>query len=116
MSIRPACLALACLCLGVACTPPGQGDKALAGYRASAGLIQALGEYHEKHGAYPDKLEQLVPEVLSAAQLKPPTEVARYTYERQTSGFVLTFNYHGPGTNDCAFDSAKRAWQCDGRF
>jgi len=116
MSMRPACFAVSCLCLVGACTPPGEGDKALAGFRASATLIQALGEYHAKHGTYPDQLEQLAPEVLSAAQLKPPPRVERYTYARKTSGFVLTFNYQGPGTNDCSFDSAKRAWDCAGRF
>jgi hypothetical protein len=108
--------ALTCLLVQIGCTPPGEGEKALAGFRSSAGIIQALGEFQAKHGAYPAKLELLVPEIATPALLQLPSGVARYEYRLDGAGFELQFNYTGPGTNDCVFASAKRSWKCYGAF
>ena len=107
---------LSCLLIQTSCTPPGQGPKALAGFKAAAAILQGLGEYHSKNAAYPDRLESLVPAFLTPAQLSPPSDVARYDYHRTGPGFTFGFSYHGPGTNTCTFESASRSWVCSGHF
>ncbi len=107
---------LACPLVLSACTPPGDGPKALTGFKASAAIIQGLGEYHSKNGAYPDTLALLVPAFLTSLQLSPPHGVGRYDYSRKANAFSLGFSYHGPGSNTCTFDSIARAWACSGHF
>ena len=109
-------LALLTLLLQVACTPPGKGEKALAGFKASAVIIQGLGEFHAKHAAYPEKLDELAPSILTSAQLSPPSEIGRYDYERKATGFSLAFRYTGPGVNHCTFESSARTWSCGGHY
>jgi hypothetical protein len=107
---------LVCQLLLTACTPPGEGPKALAGFKASAAILQGLGDYHSKNAAYPSKLDVLVPAFLSSTQLAPPPPVASYDYSQKGGGFTFSFRYHGPGTNTCTFDSALRHWDCAGHF
>ncbi len=99
-----------------ACAAPGEGPKALAGFKASAAIIQALGEYRSKNGAYPDALGSLVPAFATSLQLTPPHDVARFDYGRKGDGFAFGFGYYGPGANTCSFDSALRSWACSGYF
>jgi hypothetical protein len=100
----------------IACDAPGAGPKALAGFRTSVGLVQALGEYRAKFGGYPENLEALSPQFLAHSQLAPPPGVSRIRYKRSANGFELEFEYHGPGVNRCHFESAKREWTCDGHY
>jgi hypothetical protein len=111
------------LCVGcvaglaqLACTPPGEGPKALAGFKASAAIIQGLGEYRSKNAAYPATLQALVPELLTTSQLAPPSGVSHFDYEPHGASFTLRFKYSGPGSNTCAFESSSRAWTCTGLF
>ena len=116
ITIRKTIALLALPLLLTACTPPGEGDKALAGFKASTAIVQALGEYHSKNGAYPDTLEALAPTFLTSARLAPPASVAGYEYSRKGADYTFVFKYHGPGTNRCTFESASRAWDCSGHF
>ena len=50
-----------CFCFGPA---PGKGQKARAGFRAAAPVIQALEKFREDHGQYPADLSELVPKYL----------------------------------------------------
>lgn len=100
----------------LACTPPGQGEKALAGFRASGAILHALGEHHATKGTYPDKLELLAPTSLSASQVTPPAGIARFDYESKGSSFTFAFRYNGPGVNTCTFTSTTRTWDCSGHY
>ena len=116
MTLRIAVGMVASLLSLISCTPPGEGPKALAGFKGAASILQGLGEYHSKNAVYPDRLELLAPVFLAPSQLTPPADVARYEYARKGPGFTFGFNYHGPGTNTCTFDSASRSWECHGHF
>lgn len=109
-------VALLLAAAAMACDAPGDGPKALAGFRASVILVQALGEYRAKLGDYPENLESLAPQFLANSQLAAPQGVHALSYKRTAEGFELVFEYHGPGVNRCHFESAKRAWTCHGHY
>ena len=100
-----------------ACTFPGEGPKALAGFKASAAIIHGLGEYHSKNATYPDTLQLLVPTFLTSDQLTPPRDITGYDYRREEgAGFTFGFKYTGPGANTCTFASSSRSWHCSGLY
>ena len=109
-------LSLLFIAVAIGCDAPGEGPKALAGFRASVALVLALGEYRAQFGVYPENLEALTPTFLASSQLALPPELNRIEYKRKATGFELGFVYHGPGVNRCHFESAKREWECDGHY
>jgi hypothetical protein len=115
-TLHNAVVVLGCLLAQSACTPPDEGRKALAGFKASGPILQGLGEYYGKNGAYPDKLELLAPSFVTPAHLNPPSDIARYEYERNGAGFSFAFRYYGPGSNTCTFESTSRSWDCRGYY
>ena len=113
-TMRAVSLLLAAATIG--CDAPGEGPKALAGFRASAGLMRALEDYRAQLGGYPENLEALAPRFLSDSQLALPPELYRIKYKGNANGFELEFEYHGPGVNRCRFESVKRKWACNGYY
>ena len=102
-----------------ACPAPGEGAKAERGYRRAAPVLAAIEEYRRELGSYPDSLTQLTPQFLEPAAVAVPTrpqEQYPLEYERDSTGFVLTFRYVGPGMNECRYTAAKREWECSGYF
>jgi hypothetical protein len=117
---RAATQLLALLCVGcVFQDPPGQGPKALLGYRTAEPVIAALNVYHTDSGAYPPRLEQLVPQYLAESTLAAPpgwTNVNWPKYSLTSEGYALGFWYSGPGSNTCTYGSATAAWACRGAY
>jgi hypothetical protein len=101
------------------CTPPvGRGATAERWYRDTAPLIAALAAYHQQRGEYPDALGDLVPAFLNPAALSiVHVEPNRsLSHQRDTAGFTLRFEYHGPGVNQCTYQPHAAEWKCSGYF
>ena len=101
-----------------ACPAPGKGPRAERGFERARPVIEALDRYRAERGAYPDRLEQLVPEFLPAAALAVPRAAKEgypLEYARQDSTYRLTFRYVGPGMNHCQYQPGAR-WRCGGYF
>lgn len=117
--VRPTTSALvACLLLSLACNPgaaPGEGPMAEAGYKTAAPLIRALAAFHADSGAYPQRLNSLVPAYLPLDSLHPPagwTDHRWPGYAASASGFELTFSYPGAALNTCRYQSGAGTWAC----
>jgi hypothetical protein len=96
----------------------GDTGKRQLGRAVAAPVLAAIDQYHATVGGYPDSLPQLVPAYLTAARLHPPEErllngPLRYT--RDSTGFILAFNYLGPGANSCDI-SQSGYWSCGGFY
>ncbi len=93
--------------------PPGVGEKAEQGYAVSAPVIAALEKYKLEVGTYPDSLDELVPDYLSAL----PGKVIDNSldYNKTEEGFSLSFYYIGPGMNACTY-TPEKTWQCSGAY
>ena len=92
--------------------PPGVGEKAFDGYMACAPIIECLKKYHEANGAYPESLQELVPDYI----LEIPESVndAPITYEKTDESYALSFSYIGPGMNYCTYSPFE--WKCSGAY
>jgi hypothetical protein len=106
-------LILACNTILPTDEPPGVGDKAEHGYSVSNQIINALEQFRIETGEYPESLEELVPNYLSAI----PTEVndQPITYQKTEESFSLIFRYIGPGMNTCTYTPEEK-WQCSGAY
>jgi len=114
-----------CLMLSAACNtirpltilatdePPGVGERAEKGYTASKPVIAALERFRADHGAYPERVVELVPEYL------PVVWTARdqidYSYSISGASYSFSFHYLGPGMNTCTY-KPERGWKCSGAF
>lgn len=98
-----------------ACTPPGEGAKAEAGYSASEPVIAALAAYRSDNGRYPEALNDLIGDYLA----EEPGEVNDYPLEYEVldagQSYRLTFRYTGPGMNECQI-SPGSDWSCSGYY
>ncbi|MBM3124446.1 MAG: hypothetical protein FJZ87_05140 [Chloroflexi bacterium] len=92
--------------------PPGAGPKAFDGYMACAPIIEALNKYHESNGAYPESLQELVPEYL--AEVPDSVNDAPITYSKTEESYALSFSYIGPGLNYCTYSPSE--WKCSGAY
>jgi hypothetical protein len=100
-----------------ACDRPGKGRRAEAEYRRSEPVLEALERFHAARGAYPGRLEELVPAFLTAGALAAPAGAEPLEYGRlRDDAFLLTFRYSGPGRNECTWTSATPRWRCRGYF
>jgi hypothetical protein len=113
-------LPLLCLVAIAACfgPPPGKGTKPRRAYRNAPPVIAAIEQYHVARGYYPLALDSLVPEFLPRpALLDPPAQEHHpWEYRRDSTGYVLTFRYTGPGMNYCEYSSKDPHWHCHGYF
>jgi hypothetical protein len=102
-----------------ACNAPGEGVKAKNGYAAATPVIAALEAYHQANTAYPTSLNELVPKYISKDLLiakVTDSNNAPFQYRRVGSGYNLEFSYTGPGSNQCVYQQANRAWRCYGAY
>jgi len=78
----------------------------------------ALAEFHRVRGVYPDSLAELVPAFLAADRLSESGADGDrpFGYVRDTTGYTLRFEYHGPGMNHCEFHPGGVGWSCGGYF
>lgn len=93
--------------------PPGVGDKAERGYAALEPVIKALEQFRADKGAYPESLDELVPDYIASV----PAEVNGESifYAKAGESFSLAFHYVGPGTNTCTY-TPKDQWRCSGAY
>ena len=107
---------LAASCLA-SCETPGTGPVAEAGYRAATPVIAAIDRFHEDHGRYPAKLQDLVPHYLRevhqvAVFNSDQGDVAGFEYYPQRDRYELSFAYYTP---DCTitpgYHSETKKWE-----
>lgn len=93
---------------------PGAGTQATACYRSSNTLMRAVYQHKKTTGKYPSSIHELTSYNSSIRSLEHNTCVPEY----QSAGaeFVISFQYSGPGTNHCAYESTSRKWFCVGAF
>lgn len=92
---------------------PGVGETAEKGYAASEPVIAALEKFKADHGAYPDKLAELVPDYLDA--VPAATGELDFSYAKEGDTYYFSFHYRGPGLNTCTYTPGKD-WGCSGAF
>lgn len=108
----------AALLLGgcVLAPPPGKGSQAEQGYAAAAPIIQSLKYFRANRGAYPDALDELVPDYLPSepmllVSVKDPSRP--FGYRRVDDGYELEFDDTGSGSSRCVYRPATD-WHCVG--
>ena len=89
---------------------PGQGPEAVAGKRASNAVLQAAENYHSATQVYPQGLEDMIPEYLSA--MPHLANGVSIEYQRLGPTYKLTFNYRNPLPVHCSFEPATK-WECE---
>ena len=108
------CCALAVGCWGPV---PGEGEKAERGFASAPPVIAAIERYRSTRGQYPAGLEALVPALLPRAALLGPAQAGYpWEYQRDSTGYTLTFRYTGPGMNSCRYSPSEPHWKCGGYF
>lgn len=97
---------------------PGEGNTSLIAYRELAVVIQALEKFRADRGVYPNQLTELAPQFIkSLPSMHNDRHNLRIKYTPTNGGseFLLSFDYHGPGTNSCNYRSFT-GWQCYGAY
>ncbi len=87
--------------------PPGKGPRAERGYQMSRPVIEALKQYYEKNGEYPEGLAALVPDYIK--------EIPSIGYRKKDPSYELEFSYEGPGVNRCVY-TPEKDWNCSGHY
>jgi hypothetical protein len=93
---------------------PGEGAKAEEGYQLSEPIIAALESYHAPNGEYPDSLDALVPDYLTA--IPSGEQIDELWYVRTDTSYTLSFSYTGPGMNACNYTPEAGEWACSGAY
>jgi hypothetical protein len=107
-------LAAGCL---VACETAGKGPIAEAGYRAAAPVIAAIDRFHEDHGRYPAKLQELVPHYLRhvrqvAVFNSGLGDLQGFEYYPERDRYQLSFAYYTlEYTISPGYDSRTKKWE-----
>ena len=99
--------------------PPGEGEKARAGLQQAASILVAIEAFQSAEGRYPDSLGELVPAVLDSTRVvltAPRSGNYPFMHEIVDDGYTLTFEYAGPGMNQCTFTRSTLSWSCSGYF
>jgi hypothetical protein len=122
--------ALATLLALTGCYAPGVGPRAHGFYSVSPPVMLALSAYYADHDRYPKTLDELVPRYLP----RVPTQwdagtrtligwsslrkSPAFKYERLLArGYVLRFEYAGPGFNVCTYSPTEPSkWDCGGYY
>jgi hypothetical protein len=74
-------------------------------------IITALEEYHKANKAYPDSLDELVPDYLASVPAGVQGDPILYAKQDQT--YTLSSSYSGPDNNVCIY-APEHGWQCSG--
>jgi hypothetical protein len=88
------------------------GDRIPRSHAAALTIVAAIELYHTRHGAYPPRLEDLVPEFL--AYVPQPTAGPRqweYTLDPQ-KGFILGY-FIGPKYEKEWYEGIPGEWKAD---
>ena len=86
---------------------PGEGSKAEVFYAHAEPIINALDEFHNENGYYPESLSQLVPQYLTEYNWQDNS------YKVNGGIYELWFSYQGPGINTCVYKPGSK-WECSG--
>jgi hypothetical protein len=110
------------------CWSPGDRH---AGYYAGKRVITALEGFHDDHGQYPERLDELVPRYLHGRRdllwkgrvqpLNAPghdqtAEEQPLEYSREGDAYTLSFSYASFGMNILTYDSRTRKWHQSGYY
>ena len=100
------------------CPAPGEGAKAERGYHRAAPVIAALEGYRAATDTYPTSLLALIPHYLDSVSAPSAIEIQESPlgYVRSGADFELSFQYVGPGMNECKYHSSTKGWACSGHF
>jgi hypothetical protein len=94
---------------------PGGGEKATRCYQAANGLMRAVYNYRRQHGSYPASIRDIPRESLKGVH--PAPEGRFIEYEARADGeFQVSFEYSGPGMNQCIYSSRSKRWECSGWY
>ena len=96
-----------------ACDAPGEGKKAERGYALCQPVIEALAEYYDQNGEYPDHLDLLTPGYID--QVPDSYDGFPVEYEKTGESYSLTFSYQRPGMNQCVY-TPETGWESYGYF
>ena len=113
MGLLAACNTIRPLSILATDEPPGVGERADKGYAASEPVIAALEQYRADHGAYPEKLMELVPDYLT--EVWTAGDELDYSYSSTGDDYSFSFHYLGPGMNTCTYKPGQE-WDCSGAF
>jgi hypothetical protein len=103
--------AVGCAGVGPQPTDPRITEEITANQEKAVDIINALAEYRQSAGAFPEGLEELVPGYLSAI----PETVAgdRFRYEPdELAGYYLCFDVPGYRCRGCCFHQRVCLWDC----
>ena len=106
---------------GVGACGPDECPQAVDGRTLLQPAVAGLETYHAREGVYPADLSGLVPIDLDALPPRPewaPTTTGAtewWTFEPDSSGYALSFQYYGPGANTCTATD-KEPWSCSGYY
>lgn len=98
---------------------PGESDQAIETKNGAAPVIEALQRYKAARGLYPNTLADISPSLLSPEKMPRGGINVPYdiTYRLDAiEGYVLDFQYSGPGMNRCEYTARAKAWRCFGYF
>ncbi len=113
------------LCLtGASCRScpekPGSGPRAEHAFAAAFPVTEALENYKNEKGKYPQNLSELVPKYLEKDPGQEETGEVRFTYfpDAQGKTYRLRFSYEIPmgGSDECSFTPEVKKWNCGGKF
>jgi hypothetical protein len=93
--------------------PPGEGEKAEAGFRVCQPVIEALAAYEADLGIYPDSLDALSPDYLE--DIPETVNDLPINYQQEGASYTLSFSYEGPGMNRCSY-TPEENWDCFGYY
>ncbi len=120
----PARMVLLVTLLGVSvvlagCCAPSECPQAQEGFAKAQPFIDALEQYRQDHGAYPERLMDLapiylLPNTISSAR-KSFVDGYALVYRLTDESYRLTFRYTGPGMNQCDY-TPEEGWQCSGYY
>jgi len=103
--------AVGCAGVGPQPTDPRITEQIAANQELAVDIINALAEYHESAGSFPESLEELVPGYLLAI---PDTVAGEgFTYDRDDlAGYYLCFDVPGYECQGCCFHQYVCLWDC----
>jgi len=99
---------------------PGAGLRAEQGFAVAFPVTQALENYKNDNGKYPQTLNELTPKYLGKNPQQEEGGDVKLTYYPNPQGetYRLRFTYEIPmgGTDECNFTPEDKKWNCSGKL
>src|SRR5882757_2310207 len=98
---------------------PGEGKAARQGFSTAEPIINALENYKNEQGNYPQRLGELVPRYLEKDPQKDENSQIRFIYYRveENNSYNLRMSYPAFfGSDDCSYTPAGKKWTCGGKM